>query len=104
MIILPIILPSTKSHIAADLGFWGPGERRLFHGTQMPYIDAICGEGFDLRLSGKHGSVYGQGGCIFDRILVITWYKQFSNKVKNILKGYDSNFVVNISIVKSLCK
>lgn len=47
--------------MVADLGDMGPGEQRLFHGTQIHYIDGICEEGFDIRLSGKHGSVYGQG-------------------------------------------
>jgi len=27
-------------------------EKRLFHGTKHDYVDAICKQGFDFRLSG----------------------------------------------------
>ncbi|XP_046572660.1 uncharacterized protein LOC124280722 [Haliotis rubra] len=36
-------------------------ERQLFHGTNSSVIEAICKKGFDWRVCGKHGSVYGQG-------------------------------------------
>ena len=28
-------------------------ERQLFHGTSSQYVDAICRQGFDFRLSGQ---------------------------------------------------
>jgi len=36
--------------------------RRLFHGTKKQYVEAICSNGFDWRLSGTStGTVYGKG-------------------------------------------
>ncbi|XP_053385129.1 uncharacterized protein LOC128550319 isoform X3 [Mercenaria mercenaria] len=51
----------TRSHMVADLGELNINEKRLFHGTHADVIEAICKEGFDWRLCGKHGTVYGQG-------------------------------------------
>ncbi|KAH9518840.1 hypothetical protein Btru_006378 [Bulinus truncatus] len=36
-------------------------EKQLFHGTHRTYVEAIARKGFDWRLSGKHGTVYGCG-------------------------------------------
>ncbi|XP_064599714.1 uncharacterized protein LOC135466239 isoform X2 [Liolophura sinensis] len=36
-------------------------EKLLFHGTNDDAVDAICKSGFDWRLCGKHGTMYGQG-------------------------------------------
>ena len=36
-------------------------ERKLFHGTDSKYIDAICGSNFDWRICGTHGTAYGKG-------------------------------------------
>ena len=36
-------------------------EKRLFHGTSPETVDAICQQGFDWRMCGKHGTAYGQG-------------------------------------------
>lgn len=47
--------------MVADLGELNINEKRLFHGTHRDVIEAICREGFDWRLCGKHGVVYGQG-------------------------------------------
>ncbi len=39
-----------------------PRELSLFHGTRAQYIDAICQQGFDWRLSGTTtGTMYGKG-------------------------------------------
>ncbi len=39
-----------------------PLELLLFHGTRAEYIDAICQQGFDWRLSGTStGTLYGKG-------------------------------------------
>jgi len=41
--------------------------RQLFHGTRDKYVEAICRQGFDPRLSGMTvGTVYGKG-CYFAR-------------------------------------
>lgn len=34
---------------------------QLFHGTTADVVDAICQQGFDWRMCGKHGTVYGKG-------------------------------------------
>ncbi|XP_063397891.1 uncharacterized protein LOC134682909 [Mytilus trossulus] len=39
-------------------------ERKLFHGTQAAIVESICKKGFDWRVCGKNGTVYGQG-CYF---------------------------------------
>ncbi|XP_020853675.1 protein mono-ADP-ribosyltransferase PARP12 isoform X2 [Phascolarctos cinereus] len=36
-------------------------ERFLFHGTSLEYVDAICHQNFDWRISGLHGTSYGKG-------------------------------------------
>ncbi|XP_059150711.1 uncharacterized protein LOC131937362 isoform X2 [Physella acuta] len=36
-------------------------ERQLYHGTHRSTLEAIARKGFDWRLSGKHGTVYGCG-------------------------------------------
>lgn len=41
-------------------------EKQLFHGTKYSTIDAICHQGFDWRVCGRHGIKYGQG-CYFAR-------------------------------------
>ena len=38
-----------------------PEERQLFHGTKPDTVEAICQQGFDWRMCGKHGTVYGKG-------------------------------------------
>ncbi|XP_073253275.1 protein mono-ADP-ribosyltransferase PARP12-like [Porites lutea] len=38
-----------------------PEERQLFHGTKADTVEAICQQGFDWRVCGKHGTVYGKG-------------------------------------------
>ena len=42
-------------------GFGRVVEGNLFHGTSSNAVDAICRKGFDWRLCGKHGTLYGQG-------------------------------------------
>ncbi|XP_068943447.1 protein mono-ADP-ribosyltransferase PARP12 [Petaurus breviceps papuanus] len=36
-------------------------ERFLFHGTKPEYVEAICHQNFDWRISGLHGTSYGKG-------------------------------------------
>ena len=38
-------------------------ERQLFHGTSTGFVDAICQQNFDWRVSGLHGTSYGKGKC-----------------------------------------
>ncbi|KAK3593994.1 hypothetical protein CHS0354_040740 [Potamilus streckersoni] len=42
-------------------GFGGVEELQLFHGTVSSVIDSICKKGFDWRVSGKNGTMFGQG-------------------------------------------
>ena len=36
-------------------------ERKLFHGTDSKFINAICCSNFDWRICGTHGTSYGKG-------------------------------------------
>lgn len=38
-----------------------PEERQLFHGTNSTTVKAICQQGFDWRMCGKHGTAFGKG-------------------------------------------
>ena len=38
-----------------------PEERQLFHGTNPDTAKAICQQGFDWRMCGKHGTAFGKG-------------------------------------------
>uniref|UniRef100_A0A8C5MGU8 Poly [ADP-ribose] polymerase n=1 Tax=Leptobrachium leishanense TaxID=445787 RepID=A0A8C5MGU8_9ANUR len=41
-------------------------ERQLFHGTDPTLVEVICRQNFDPRVSGRNGTVYGDG-CYFAR-------------------------------------
>ncbi|XP_068754720.1 protein mono-ADP-ribosyltransferase PARP12-like [Montipora capricornis] len=49
-----------KTHIAKKSGKQ-PEERQLFHGTNKETVEAICQQGFDWRMCGKHGTRFGKG-------------------------------------------
>ncbi|KAH3883401.1 uncharacterized protein LOC127834188 [Dreissena polymorpha] len=51
----------TRSHMIEELGMRLTYESRLFHGTDVSAIEAICNEGFDLRVSGKNAVAFGNG-------------------------------------------
>ncbi|WAR03057.1 PARPT-like protein [Mya arenaria] len=51
----------TRSHMIEDLGERTTNETRLYHGTDIQTIGAICEEGFDLRMSGKNACLFGDG-------------------------------------------
>lgn len=36
-------------------------ERLLFHGTNTSHLYDICGQNFDWRICGTHGTLYGKG-------------------------------------------
>ncbi|XP_052799938.1 uncharacterized protein LOC128231320 [Mya arenaria] len=42
-------------------GFESVVEGNLFHGTNLNVVEAISRKGFDWRVCGKHGTMYGQG-------------------------------------------
>ena len=42
-------------------GFGPVNEQLLYHGTDNSVVDAICKKGFDWRVCGKNGTLYGQG-------------------------------------------
>ncbi|KAK3101992.1 hypothetical protein FSP39_007965 [Pinctada imbricata] len=50
-----------KSEMVQDHDGHVVSERTLFHGTNASVVDAICKKGFDWRMCGKHGTMYGQG-------------------------------------------
>ena len=50
-----------KSRMAKKLAGKHPEERQLFHGTKPDTVEAICQQGFDWRMCGKHGTTYGKG-------------------------------------------
>ena len=45
-------------------GFGPVNEQLLYHGTDNSAVDAICKKGFDWRVCGKNGTLYGQGEYI----------------------------------------
>ena len=44
-------------------------EKYLFHGTHASVLEAICRKGFDWRVCGKNGTVYGHGKLILTPFL-----------------------------------
>ncbi|CAL8405328.1 unnamed protein product [Arctogadus glacialis] len=59
-------------------------ERKLFHGTDPKFINAICCSNFDWRICGTHGTVYGNGSY-------------FARDA-----SYSHNFTRNASTVRSM--
>lgn len=58
---LSIIAHRKRKQMAAANNGRSVTEKRLFHGTNPDSVDPICSNGFDWRLCGMHGTVYGQG-------------------------------------------
>ncbi len=52
-------------------------EMQLFHGTTSDVLNAICKNGFDWRLCGTHGTVYGQGKSRCFWIWGLLWFQLF---------------------------
>ena len=48
-------------------------ERRLFHGTHTSVVESICKKGFDWRVCGKNGTVYGQGELFIKKKKGFDW-------------------------------
>ena len=60
---------SKKKEMVLDNEGFGPvNEQLLYHGTDASVVDAICRKGFDWRVCGKNGTLYGQGSCFFFHI------------------------------------
>ncbi|PVD33532.1 hypothetical protein C0Q70_04788 [Pomacea canaliculata] len=53
-----------RQHMVDDFGKGQLNEKLLFHGTEATFAHDICSEGFDWRLCGRNGTVYGKG-CYF---------------------------------------
>ena len=53
-----------KEMLLENEGFGAVNEQQLYHGTEASVVDAICRKGFDWRVCGKNGTMYGQGMCI----------------------------------------
>ncbi|ESO97802.1 hypothetical protein LOTGIDRAFT_103869 [Lottia gigantea] len=77
-------------------------EEKLFHGTQSHCVEAISRKGFDWRVCGKHGTLYGEG-CYFARNARYSHdytdyhtYKQ-QKRAKNLLKMFLSKVLVGKS-------
>ena len=52
-------------------GFGAVNEQQLYHGTEASVVDAICRKGFDWRVCGKNGTMYGQG--MYIRFSYLFW-------------------------------
>lgn len=50
-----------KEMLLDNEGFGAVNEQQLYHGTDTSVVDAICKKGFDWRVCGKNGTMYGQG-------------------------------------------
>ena len=50
-----------KEMLLDNEGFGAVNEQQLYHGTDSSVVDAICKKGFDWRVCGKNGTMYGQG-------------------------------------------
>ena len=50
-----------KEMLLENEGFGAVNEQQLYHGTEASVVDAICRKGFDWRVCGKNGTMYGQG-------------------------------------------
>lgn len=50
-----------KEMLLDNEGFGTVNEQQLYHGTDSSVVDAICKKGFDWRVCGKNGTMYGQG-------------------------------------------
>ena len=69
-----------KNKMTKKLGTNSIDERRLFHGTQLQYLDPILKQGFDWRISGSStGTMYGKGSYFARDSSYSTRYAHGSN-------------------------
>jgi len=50
-----------RATLVKELGEESINEMKLFHGTAQEAVEGICKDGFDWRVCGKNGTVYGHG-------------------------------------------
>ena len=70
-----------------------PEERQLFHGTSSDLVQAICQQGFDWRLCGKHGTSYGKGSYFACRA---NYSHRYSNKLR--FGGQNQMFLAKVLV------
>ena len=71
-----------------------PEERQLFHGTSPETAKAICQQGFDWRMCGKHGTAYGKGSYFACKA---NYSHQYSNQGVS-LRGYKQMFLARVAV------
>lgn len=47
--------------MTAKVGSYNLNELSLYHGTDHSVVDGICAQNFDVKLSSKNATAYGQG-------------------------------------------
>ena len=71
-----------------------PEERQLFHGTSPETAKAICQQGFDWRMCGKHGTAYGKGSYFACKA---NYSHHYSNQGVS-LRGYKQMFLARVAV------
>lgn len=62
-------------------------ERQLFHGTRPDYVDTICMQNFDFRLSeNRYGTKYGRGSYFAVEAKYSVCYTDKSNRAMFLVK------------------
>ncbi|KAJ7379580.1 polymerase, member 12 [Desmophyllum pertusum] len=82
-----------KSRMAKKSGK-EPGERQLFHGTNSTTAKAICQQGFDWRMCGRHGTTYGKGSYFACKA---NYSHRFSNHEAS-SRGLKQMFLANVVV------
>lgn len=70
-----------------------PEERQLFHGTNPDMVKAICQQGFDWRMCGKHGTSYGKGSYFACKA---NYSHRYSNHGSS--RGYKQMFLARVLV------
>ena len=71
-----------------------PDERQLFHGTNPETVEAICQQGFDWRMCGKHGTTYGKGSYFACKAN----YSHRYTATQGLSKGYKRMFLARVVV------
>ncbi|XP_041443305.1 protein mono-ADP-ribosyltransferase TIPARP isoform X2 [Xenopus laevis] len=70
-------------------------ERHLFHGTEHILVEAICRHNFDPRVSGKNGTIYGQG-CYFAKDA--SYSHRYAKPTSEGSEGYHYMFLAKVLV------
>ncbi|XP_015272705.1 PREDICTED: poly [ADP-ribose] polymerase 12-like [Gekko japonicus] len=62
-------------------------ERLLFHGTSASHLHDICGQNFDWRICGTHGTLYGKGSYFAKDAIYSHQYCQPDTSFKRMFVG-----------------